>query len=134
MFSGPVGAFSIYDDGWEQNADAYRGFADYAERRFRAGGLPAQQVAQALQLTVLDVRGVKERPSSIEVAGQPAELSAFMPLVLLNPEINPVGPLTAGPEGCLSFPEIYEEITRPEGVEVSAAGWRIVPAAPERRR
>ncbi len=40
-------AFSVYDDWWEMDSDAYRAYADYAERRFRAGGLPAQQVAQA---------------------------------------------------------------------------------------
>jgi len=83
-------------------------------------GLAAQQVGQALQLTVLDVRGVKDRPSTMELSGQLADVAAFMPLVLINPAITPVGPPVAGPEGCLSFPEIYEDITRPEAVEVKA--------------
>ena len=83
-------------------------------------GLAAQQVAQALQLTVIDVREVKERPSSLEINGQPADVASIMPLVLINPDIKGVGNSVAGPEGCLSFPEIYEDVTRPEFVEVSA--------------
>jgi peptide deformylase len=81
-------------------------------------GLAAQQVGVPLQLTVIDVRGVVDRPSSLELNGAPADVNQFMPLVLLNPELNPVGEPVAGPEGCLSFPEIYADITRPEGVEV----------------
>jgi len=83
-------------------------------------GLAAQQVGWALQLTVIDVRGVKDRPSTIEVDGKSAEVAASMPLVLINPELKPFGDAVTGPEGCLSFPEIYEEITRPGSVEVTA--------------
>jgi peptide deformylase len=83
-------------------------------------GLAAQQVGRALQLTVIDVRGVKDRPSTIEVDGKPVEVAAFMPLVLINPGIKPFGDPVTSPEGCLSFPEIYEEITRPGSVEVTA--------------
>jgi len=83
-------------------------------------GLAAQQVGRALQLTVIDVRGVKDRPSTIELDGKPAEVAAVMPLVLINPGIQPFGDPVAGPEGCLSFPEIFEEITRPGSVEVNA--------------
>jgi peptide deformylase len=81
-------------------------------------GLAAQQVGQALQLTVIDVRGVKDRPSTLELNGKPAAVDRFMPLVLLNPSITPVNDPVAGPEGCLSFPEIYAEIARPESVHV----------------
>jgi len=83
-------------------------------------GLAAQQVGLALQLTVIDVRGITDRPSSLEVAGQPVEVTELMPLILLNPEITAVGKPVSGPEGCLSFPEIFGEITRPEIVEVEA--------------
>ena len=83
-------------------------------------GLAAQQVGQALQLTVIDVRGVTDRPSSLEIKGQPADVHAHMPMVLINPEVTPVGEPVAGPEGCLSFPEIYAEITRPAEVSVQA--------------
>ncbi len=83
-------------------------------------GLAAQQVGHALQLTVLDLRVVSDRPSRLELKGKPADVSEFMPLVLINPEVKPVGESVAGPEGCLSFPEIYADISRPESVDVKA--------------
>ena len=83
-------------------------------------GLAAQQVGQALQLTVIDVRAAKDRPSTLEVNGQPAPVDDFMPLVLINPEIQPHGESATGPEGCLSFPELYADIMRPEFVDVVA--------------
>jgi peptide deformylase len=83
-------------------------------------GLAAQQVGHALQLTVLDVRAVKDRPSSLEINGKPVEITRHMPMVLINPQVNPVGDPATGPEGCLSFPEMYADITRPDSVEVSA--------------
>jgi peptide deformylase len=83
-------------------------------------GLAAQQVNRALQLAVFDVREVKDRPSWLELDGQPAPVYDFMPLVLINPEIKPGGEPVAGGEGCLSFPEIFAEITRPESVDVKA--------------
>jgi peptide deformylase len=86
----------------------------------RGVGLAAEQVGQALQLTVVDVREAVDRPSTLELGGRPAEVHAFMPVVLINPEVTPVGPPVAGPEGCLSFPEMYADITRPETVDVRA--------------
>lgn len=83
-------------------------------------GLAAQQVGQALQLTVIDVRGVTDRPSTLELAGKPAEVDKFMPLVLVNPEITPLNDPVAGPEGCLSFPELYGDVLRPESIAVKA--------------
>ncbi|MFZ1072997.1 MAG: peptide deformylase [Verrucomicrobiia bacterium] len=84
-------------------------------------GLAAQQVGRALQLTVIDVREAnKDRPSWLELNGKPADVDDIMPLVLINPEIKPAGEPVAGGEGCLSFPEIYAEITRPESVTVKA--------------
>jgi peptide deformylase len=86
----------------------------------RGVGLAAQQVARAVQLTVIDVRDVKDRPSTLEWEGQPVEVDAHMPLVLINPEITPASPPINGPEGCLSFPEMYTDIERPETIEVKA--------------
>lgn len=90
----------------------------------RGVGLAAQQVGHALQLTVIDVRGLKDRPSLLWIDGQPADVESFMPLVLINPVVKPVGPPVAGPEGCLSFPEIYSDITRPSEIEVTAQNER----------
>lgn len=87
-------------------------------------GLAAQQIGEAVQVTVVDVRGVKNRPSTLELNGQPVEATEFMPLVLINPEVQPVGELAVGPEGCLSFPEIFADILRPETVDVVALNER----------
>ena len=104
------------------HAEIKRLIADMFETMYAAKGvgLAAQQVGQALQLTVLDVRAVTDRPSSLEVEGKPAEVLDHMPLVLINPECKPAGDPVAGPEGCLSFPEIFGDITRPAFVEVTA--------------
>lgn len=83
-------------------------------------GLAAQQVGQPLQLTIIDVRGATDRPSSLELKGQPADVHDHMPLVLINPEIERVGNPIPGAEGCLSFPEIFADIARPEFAEVKA--------------
>jgi len=87
---------------------------------YKCIGLAAQQVGVPIQLTVIDVRGITDRPSSMEINGAPVELASRMPLVLMNPEITPVGPPVAGPEGCLSFPEIFADITRPDVVDIKA--------------
>src|SRR5581483_1286381 len=96
--------------------------ADMFETMYAAKGvgLAAQQVGRALQLTVLDVRGATDRPSTLEIAGKDANVEALMPIALINPEITPVGNPIAGPEGCLSFPEIFADIVRPDMTEVRA--------------
>jgi peptide deformylase len=83
-------------------------------------GLAAQQIGVAKQLTVIDVSEATDRPSWLEVGGKPVDVKDFMPLVLINPEVTGVGQPVKGSEGCLSFPEIYAEITRPETVDVKA--------------
>lgn len=83
-------------------------------------GLAAQQVGRALQLCVIDVRAVTDRPSTAEVGGKEVDPATLMPLVLINPEFTKLADEVAGPEGCLSFPEIYADISRPERIEVKA--------------
>ncbi|HZM02878.1 MAG TPA: peptide deformylase [Candidatus Saccharimonadales bacterium] len=104
------------------NADLKKLIADMFETMHAAKGvgLAAQQVGRALQLTVLDVRGITDRPSTLERDGKEADVAEFMPLVLINPEIKPLGDPVSGPEGCLSFPEIYAEISRAGMAEVRA--------------
>jgi peptide deformylase len=87
---------------------------------YKGIGLAAQQVGVPIQLTVIDVRGATDRPSSVEIKGEPVEIDTLMPLVLINPEITPVGQPVAGPEGCLSFPEIFTDIIRPDSVDIKA--------------
>src|SRR5437763_7883396 len=68
-------------------------------------GLAAQQVGHALQLTVLDVSQVEDRPSTLKFDGEPiADLETRMPLVLLNPILRLGEETELGSEGCLSFP------------------------------
>jgi peptide deformylase len=104
------------------NAEIQQFAADLLETMYanKGVGLAAQQVAAAIQVTVIDVRGVTDRPSSLEINGAPADVAEFMPLTLINPEVKPAGDPVAGPEGCLSFPELYADITRPGVVDVKA--------------
>ena len=83
-------------------------------------GLAAQQVGQALQLTVLDVSQVEDRPSALKINGEPADSINSMPLILINPELQLGDETEMGTEGCLSFPEITGEIERAKTVVAKA--------------
>lgn len=83
-------------------------------------GLAAQQVAQPIRLTVIDIRGVTDRPSTLEIDGAEADPESIMPLVLINPELEPEGDFESAPEGCLSFPDIYGDVPRQGFVQVKA--------------
>ena len=95
--------------------------------KHRGIGLASQQVGRAIQLTVIDIRPVEDRPSTLELDGEEADPHSIMPLVLLNPEIEPLGAEVSGPEGCLSFPEIYGDVSRPEKIRVKALNERNEP-------
>src|SRR5687768_17617605 len=86
----------------------------------RGVGLAAQQVGHALQLCVIDIREVTDRPSTLRLDGKESDPNEFMPLVLINPSLAQHGEAVAGPEGCLSFPEVYADIERPPEVDVTA--------------
>jgi peptide deformylase len=83
-------------------------------------GLAAQQIGEALQLTVLDISAVEDRPSTLKLDGKDADPKTAMPLVLINPEIELRGETEVGLEGCLSFPEITADIERAQSVRVRA--------------
>ncbi|PYJ66174.1 MAG: peptide deformylase [Verrucomicrobia bacterium] len=83
-------------------------------------GLAAQQIGEALQLTVLDVSLVEDRPSTLKLDGEEVDPKSAMPLVLINPEIELRGATEVGVEGCLSFPEITGDIERAKSVIVRA--------------
>jgi peptide deformylase len=86
----------------------------------RGVGLAAQQVGVTLQLAVIDVSGIEDRPSSMQIDGKPVKIEEWMPLVLLNPELT-LGPeKETGNEGCLSFPEMSAEIARATQVHAKA--------------
>src|SRR5437879_510886 len=51
-------------------------------------GLAAQQVGHALQLSVIDVSHVEDRPSEMKIDGKVCDLKKWMPLVFTNPELE----------------------------------------------
>jgi len=84
-------------------------------------GLAAQQIGEALQLTVLDISAVEDRPSTLILDGKEiTDPRTAMPLVLINPEIELRGETEVGVEGCLSFPEMTADIERAHSVRVRA--------------
>ena len=79
-------------------------------------GLAAQQVGEALQLTVLDVSQVEDRPSTMKLNGKDVDPRTAMPLILINLEIKLAGETEFATEACLSFPEISGQIGRAKSV------------------
>src|SRR5205823_13341134 len=51
-------------------------------------GLAEQQVGEALQLNVLDVSQVEDRPSTLKLNGEDDDPKAAMPLVISNTELK----------------------------------------------
>jgi peptide deformylase len=87
-------------------------------RAARGVGLAAQQIGEAVQLAVIDITGVKERPSRMWLAGQPVDPEIYMPLVLINPALKPTKTKIVGHEGCLSFPGLTLDLARSQRVAV----------------
>ena len=81
-------------------------------------GLAAQQIGKAVQLAVIDITGIKERPSRMWIAGVPVNPEDHMPLVLINPVLKPTKTKIVGHEGCLSFPGLTLDIARAQRVAV----------------
>jgi len=85
-------------------------------------GLAAQQIGHAIQLAVVDVRGINQ-PSQLFVGVRETPLDSVMPWVLINPVITHGEGEEKGSEGCLSFPGLVTEVSRAGTVHVSAMGW-----------
>ena len=83
-------------------------------------GLAAQQVGVPIQLAVIDVSGVEDRPSEMIMDGKSVSITAFMPLILVNPVIELGKDTEEGVEGCLSFPDLNGDIVRATSVKVKA--------------
>ena len=86
----------------------------------RGVGLAAQQVGDALQLTVIDISDVEDRPSTMRLNGKDVDPTTVMPLVLINPKLTLNKETSTGTEGCLSFPEITGDIERAEFITARA--------------
>lgn len=82
-------------------------------------GLAAPQVGEPVRMYVVNLRAIgpdlflESRGPSLE--GEPDHL------VLVNPRVVRQEGAQTGDEGCLSFPDLYEKVTRPEVVRVEAA-------------
>jgi peptide deformylase len=87
-------------------------------REARGVGLAAQQIGQALQLAVVDITGVKERPSRMWIKGIPVNPEDYMPLILINPVLKPTKTKVVSHEGCLSFPGLTLDVARAQRVAV----------------
>jgi peptide deformylase len=86
---------------------------------FRGIGLAAQQIGQARQLCVVDLREA-ESPYTWRLDGRSPPKELIMPLALVNPRVTAVpAPVATADEGCLSFPEIRGDVERPDHVTVT---------------
>lgn len=82
-------------------------------------GLAAQQIGETRSICVIDV------PVEYDTGDDGVRLNPHvpMPLVLLNPVISaPTKKETSREEGCLSFPDVRGNISRPYGIHVSYTG------------
>ena len=83
-------------------------------------GLASQQVGQARQICIVDLRG-SESPFDWTLDGRiPPPKDIIMPMVLINPRVSVAAgtPEAEVEEGCLSFPQIRGLVKRPEAVAV----------------
>jgi peptide deformylase len=82
-------------------------------------GLAAQQIGEALQLCIVDVRPPEgaEVPFHYSYDGKQPPLDLFMPLALCNPKVRIIDDREdVYEEGCLSFPGVNGKVLRPIGV------------------
>jgi len=91
-------------------------------------GLAAQQVGRAVQICVVDLR-IAEAEFEWNLDGAKPPLDLFMPMVVVNPKITFTRGVakTASEEGCLSFPEIRGEVSRPAAITVRFQDEKGVP-------
>jgi peptide deformylase len=82
-------------------------------------GLAAPQVGVDQQLAVIDISHNPESISYLRVDGEPADVSAHMPVVFLNPHLELGRDKETDEEGCLSFPNLRGDIRRSSGIKVT---------------
>ncbi|MDF1824522.1 MAG: peptide deformylase [Verrucomicrobiales bacterium] len=89
--------------------------ADMVETMYEANGvgLAAPQVGESLQLAIVDVSHDEECISYLRVNGEEKTLAEICPLTFINPELELIGDKDTDMEGCLSFPDLRGDITRP---------------------
>ena len=97
--------------------------SDMLETMYAANGLglAAQQIGLPLQIAVVDVTAIQEdRPSTLTIDGLEAKLEDWMPMTLINPQLD-LGPAKdSASEGCLSFPDFHGDVQRSSKIKVKA--------------
>ncbi|MCB1062450.1 MAG: peptide deformylase [Verrucomicrobiae bacterium] len=83
----------------------------------RGVGLAAPQVGESLQLAVVDVSHDPECISYLRVNGEECAIEDISPLVFINPELKGSRETETDVEGCLSFPDLRGDITRPAEIK-----------------
>ena len=86
-------------------------------RDARGVGLAAQQVGEAIQLAVVDVSHDEECIIFLNLNGEDRPLASIMPLVFINPVLEFGKRKETDIEGCLSFPDLRADVTRPGTVK-----------------
>ncbi len=77
-------------------------------------GLAAPQVGLGIQLVVIDIPEDEDEPAEkIIVNGAEVDMRSVMPLVFVNPELEPYGKEELCTEGCLSVKNIRSQVSRP---------------------
>ena len=95
--------------------------ADMLETMYdaRGVGLAAQQIGVAIQLAVVDVSHDPQCITYLRVNGVDTAMQTLMPLVFLNPKLDFGKAKATSEEGCLSFPDVRENIRRSSDVKAT---------------
>jgi peptide deformylase len=104
--------------------------SDMIDAMHEAGGigLAAQQVGRPVQVCVVDLRE-SDAEFTWELDGAKPPMDLFMPMVLVNPHLTVMTgtPETVYEEGCLSFPKIRGDVTRPDAITARFHDERGIP-------
>lgn len=95
--------------------------ANMLETMYEANGigLAAPQVGRNIRLVVIDIpedEEENEEPAMATINGELRPVRSIMPLVFINPEIEPYGKQYLFTEGCLSVHNIRANVSRPDHV------------------
>ena len=98
--------------------------ANMLETMYEANGigLAAPQVGVNLRLVVIDTQeepAEGEEPETATVNGEVRPVADLMPLVFINPVLEPYGKQQLFTEGCLSVHEIRSNVSRPDHVKAT---------------
>ena len=88
-------------------------------REERGVGLAAPQVAEDVQLAVIDVSHNPQCISYFKLNGEDKNMVEHMPIVFINPKVEGGKAKVSEEEGCLSFPDLRGQIRRSEEIKVT---------------